>query len=88
MTGACRDVEALSGMQHYVTVAQVKRHFALHAVQDLVVIVGMCFMKVVCARAGAHSGTLATSHEGLFAVVLCLFLSGFDCSARHGPGIC
>jgi hypothetical protein len=31
---------------------------------------------------------LATSHGALFAVVLCLFLSGFDCSARHGPGIC
>jgi hypothetical protein len=39
MSSACRDVEALSRMQHDLTVAHVERHLSLHAVQDLVVIV-------------------------------------------------
>jgi hypothetical protein len=47
MSSSCRDVEALSRMQHNVTVAHVKCHVALHAVQDLVVIVGMCFIEIV-----------------------------------------
>jgi hypothetical protein len=39
MPSASRNVDALSRMQHDVTVAHVERHFTLHAVQDLVVIV-------------------------------------------------
>ena len=46
MSSASQNVDALPRTQHNVTAVQVERHFTLYAIQDLVVVMCMCFVEV------------------------------------------
>src|ERR1700712_4212533 len=80
MSSTCRDVEGLSRMQHDLTVAHVERHLSLHAVQDLVVIVGMCFIEVVGVVA-PRVRRQSFVRECLLDVLTCHETSVWQCSA-------